>query len=134
MKVSINKKEVTQIEDLNILTGRYTIGDVHMYKFSWQFNCLSEPVNNFHRMKTHLHINKNCKISATTNKVQNIRMCGIRCKNPNKTQNASSATSNKDGLNKLPDTWCAYITRVSGMLINEQGNKKQRHTLQSPAN
>lgn len=37
-----------QIEDLDVLAGRYTIGDVHMYEFGWQFNCLSEPVNNFH--------------------------------------------------------------------------------------
>lgn len=96
VKVQLIRKMLRQIKDLDILTGRYTIGDVHMYEFSWQLNCLSEPVNNFHRMKTHLHINKNCKISATTNKLQNLRTCEVRCLHiQNKIQKASSATSNE---------------------------------------
>lgn len=34
-----------------------------MKELGGKFNCSCQPVHNFHGMKTHLHMNKNCKVS-----------------------------------------------------------------------
>jgi hypothetical protein len=53
--------------DLDILTRRYTIGDVHVHKFSGKVNSCCEPVYNFHRMKTHIHVHQHLEVTTPSN-------------------------------------------------------------------
>jgi hypothetical protein len=52
---------------LDILTRRYAIGDVCVHKFSGKVNSCCEPVYNFHRMKTHIHVHQHLEVTAPSN-------------------------------------------------------------------
>lgn len=72
-----------KVKYLDVHTGWYTISNVHVNEFWWQFNRCCKPVHNFHWVETHFHVDKHCKVSVSINKqieIKKIIVTGYKLK------------------------------------------------------